>query len=145
MPQAAPNMIHGVQLRMIPQSTAPWPWCAATLRADVRMIVASDVDGDKLSYTFFDPKTQATWDAVTRAFKNERVSLASWSRDRRKVVVEVDSAAIGPGYALVDLDAKTAKWLGMIYRDVPAAGVSPGHWRRPPGQSHHKPAAPTTA
>jgi dipeptidyl aminopeptidase/acylaminoacyl peptidase len=93
--------------------------------SDLRLLGGVSLVGDKLNYTFFDPKTQATWDAVTRAFKNERVSLASWSRDRRKVVVEVDSAAIGPGYALVDLDAKTAKWLGMIYRDVPAAGVSP--------------------
>ena len=81
--------------------------------------------GDDLRYTFFDPKAQATWDAVVKAFPGDRVSLTSWSQDRRKIVVYVDSAIEGPAYALVDLDAKSARWLGLAYRGVPTEGVSP--------------------
>ena len=82
-------------------------------------------NGDDQAYTFFDPKAQASWNAVVKAFKGSRVSLASWSDDRRKVVVYVDSPTTGPSYALVDLDAKRASGLGNTYLGVPAEGVSP--------------------
>ncbi|CAN5376917.1 S9 family peptidase [soil metagenome] len=82
-------------------------------------------NGDDLSYTFLDPQAQASWNAVVKAFKGSRVSLASWSDDRRKVVVYVDSPTAGPGYALVDLDAKRATGLGNTYLGVPPEGVSP--------------------
>jgi len=81
--------------------------------------------GDDLTYTFFDPASQKAWDAVSKAFKGDRVSLASWSKNRRRVVVMVDSAVDGPAYALVDLDSKQATWLGLVYRDVDAEAVSP--------------------
>jgi dipeptidyl aminopeptidase/acylaminoacyl peptidase len=81
--------------------------------------------GDDLAYTFFDPVSQRAWDAVTKAFKGDRVSLASWSKNRRRVVVHVDSAADGPAYALIDLDTKRASWLGEIYRGLSAEAVSP--------------------
>ncbi|HJV40778.1 S9 family peptidase [Caulobacter sp.] len=74
--------------------------------------------GDDLTYTFFDPASQKAWDAVTKAFKGDRITLASWSKNRRRVVVEVDSATEGPAYALVDLDAKRADWLGVVYTGV---------------------------
>ena len=80
--------------------------------------------GDERRYTFFDAKTQANWNAVRKAFPGDQVSLESWSDDRRKVVVKVDSPTLGPAYALVDLDAKSARWLGDIYRTLTAEGVS---------------------
>ncbi|WP_425999493.1 alpha/beta hydrolase family protein [Caulobacter sp. DWR1-3-2b1] len=81
--------------------------------------------GDDLRYTFFDPKSQATWNAVVKAFQGERVSLASWSEDRRKVVVMVDSPAEGAAYALVDLDAKNARYVGEVYRSLKPEHISP--------------------
>nr|WP_310000104.1 S9 family peptidase [Caulobacter segnis] len=81
--------------------------------------------GDDLAYTFFDPVSQKAWDAVTKAFKGDRVSLASWSRNRKRVVVLVDSAVDGPAYALIDLDTKRASWLGVVYKDLGAEAVSP--------------------
>jgi len=81
--------------------------------------------GDDLRYTFFDAKSQAAWNAVVKAFPGDRVSLSSWSQDRRKIVVYVDSAIDGPAYALVDLDAKSARWLGMVYREIPPEAISP--------------------
>ncbi|WP_419320690.1 alpha/beta hydrolase family protein [Caulobacter sp. ErkDOM-E] len=92
---------------------------------DLKLLGGVNLTGDDLVYSFFDAKSQATWNAVTKAFKGSIVGLASWSQDRRKVVVRVDSPVAGPGYALVDLDAKSANWLGNIYLGVPPQGVSP--------------------
>ncbi|PZR30977.1 S9 family peptidase [Caulobacter segnis] len=81
--------------------------------------------GDDLVYTFFDPTSQKAWNSVTKAFEGDRVSLESWSKNRRRVVVLVDSAVDGPAYALIDLDTKKASWLGVVYRDLGAEAVSP--------------------
>ena len=40
-------------------------------------------------YKFFDPKDQAMWRGITRAFPGEQVGLASWSHDRQTLIVEV--------------------------------------------------------
>jgi len=81
--------------------------------------------GDDFTYTFFDPAAQKTWNSVVKAFPNDRITLASWSKNRRKVVVRVDSAAEGPAYAFVDLDAKQASWLGDVYKGVSGETISP--------------------
>ncbi len=81
--------------------------------------------GDDLRYTFFDPRSQSSWDAIVKAFPGERVSLTSWSDDRRQVVVKVDSSTDGPAYAYVDLDAKSGRFLGAIYRGLTPEHVSP--------------------
>ena len=80
--------------------------------------------GDERRYTFFNAKAQASWNAVLKAFPGDQVSLASWSDDRRKIVVHVDSPTLGPAYALVDLDAGTARWLGDIYKGLTTESVS---------------------
>jgi len=89
-----------------------------------RMIGAYSLVGDERRYTFFDPKAQASWKAVLKAFPGDQVSLASWSDDRRKIVVQVDSPTLGPAYALVDLDLKSARWLGDIYTGLTAEMMS---------------------
>lgn len=89
-----------------------------------RLIGGYSLVDDERRYAFFDAKIQASWKAVTKAFPGDQVSLESWSDDGRKVVVQVDSPTLGPAYALVDLDAKSARWLGDIYRDLTPAGVS---------------------
>lgn len=65
------------------------------------------------------------WKAVKAAFPNAFVQLESWSVDRRRIVVRVDSLEEGPAYALVDLDKRNATWLGGEYQQVAAADVSP--------------------
>jgi len=89
-----------------------------------RMIGAYSLVGDERRYTFFDPKAQASWKAVLKAFPGDQVSLASWSDDRRKIVVQVDSPTLGPAYALVDLDLKTARWLGDVYKGLTSEMMS---------------------
>jgi dipeptidyl aminopeptidase/acylaminoacyl peptidase len=74
--------------------------------------------GDEGRYTFFDPADTRIWKAVVGAFPKTFVQLESWSADRRRVVVRVDSLADGPAYALVDLDTKKAVWLGGEYQEV---------------------------
>ncbi|CAN5376974.1 S9 family peptidase [soil metagenome] len=80
--------------------------------------------GDERRYTFFDPKLQANWKAVVKAFPDDQVSLSSWSDDKRKLVVLADSPTQGQAYALVDLDAKTARYLGDVYTGLTEEGVA---------------------
>jgi len=83
-----------------------------------RLIGVHGLVGDEDRYTFFDPRDQKAWAAVRAAFKGERVLLESWTRDRQKIVVLVDSPTEGPGYALVDIAARKAEWLGSRYDKV---------------------------
>jgi dienelactone hydrolase len=71
--------------------------------------------GDERRVDFFDPAVAAIWKAIEKAYPDERVQLASWSRDHRKVVVLVDGPRDGYAYALDDLDAKRGDWLGAVY------------------------------
>ncbi|MBO9557962.1 MAG: S9 family peptidase, partial [Caulobacter sp.] len=80
--------------------------------------------GDETRYTFFDAKLQASWKSVLKAFPGSHVYLESWSDDRRKFVVMLDSPTTGMSYVFVDLDAKAARWLTDSYRDLPESGLS---------------------
>ncbi|MDB5443450.1 MAG: prolyl oligopeptidase family protein, partial [Phenylobacterium sp.] len=80
--------------------------------------------GDESRVVFFDSADQKIWDGVAAAFKGERVSLASWSKDRRKIAVMVDSAEEGPDYAIVDLDSHQATWLGGPYDTLKPEDIS---------------------
>ena len=88
------------------------------------LVGASSLIGDEEQYTFFDAKLQASWKAVGKAFPGDRVSLASWSDDKRQLVVLVDSPTLGQAYALVDLNAKSAHFLTDVYRGLTPEGVS---------------------
>lgn len=80
--------------------------------------------GDVLGYHFFNPQDEAVWKGILKAYGGEQVRLVSWSHDRRKLIVRVDSRTDGPALALVDLDRKTAVWLGDIYSGIKRADVS---------------------
>jgi len=89
------------------------------------LIGTHTVAGDEDRYQFFSPSDQAMWRAVTRAYPDGRVTLASMSTDHRKIVVLVDSPTDGPAYALVDLDKRAGSWIGDVYEGVHAADISP--------------------
>jgi dipeptidyl aminopeptidase/acylaminoacyl peptidase len=93
--------------------------------ATLALLGGVTLKGDDLTYTFFDEASQKAWNAVIKAFKGDRVSLASWSKDRKHVVVLVDSPEAGQAYALVDLNTKQAAWLGDVYDGVTPAAISP--------------------
>jgi dipeptidyl aminopeptidase/acylaminoacyl peptidase len=69
-------------------------------------------------YTFLKSEDQAAWDAVARAFPKEEVELASWSDDRKHIVVKVEGARDGAGYFVVDLNTKHAAWLADEYEGL---------------------------
>jgi dipeptidyl aminopeptidase/acylaminoacyl peptidase len=90
-----------------------------------RLIGLYALVGDDDVYTFFDPADQKAWNSVRAAFKGERVRLESWSQDRKKLVVLVDSPTQGSAYAMVDLTTKRANWLGGRYQKLKQEDISP--------------------
>jgi dipeptidyl aminopeptidase/acylaminoacyl peptidase len=92
--------------------------------ASGRLIGQWALIGDKPTYAFFDPHDAAVWKAVGTAFPGDIVTLQSWTDDRRKIVVRVDSADEGPAFALVDLTTHQADWLGAEY-DLKPEDISP--------------------
>ena len=88
------------------------------------LVGAFSLVGDERHYTFFDAKLQASWNAVVKAFPGDQVSLESWSDDKRTLVVEVDSPTLGPAYAVVDLNTKSARYLSDVYKGLAEDGVS---------------------
>lgn len=80
--------------------------------------------GDDGRYDFFDPALTSVWTKIGRTYKGQRVKLVSWSADRSKIVVLVDSPKEGPTYAFVDLATNRADWIAGPYPDVPAADIA---------------------
>jgi dienelactone hydrolase len=93
--------------------------------ATQRLIGYRGLVGDELRHQFFDPADQKVWRAVKAAYPGEAVSLVSWSDDRRRLIVRVDSPKEGPAFAYIDIGAKTAMWIGPQYADLRGEDVSP--------------------
>jgi len=71
-------------------------------------------------YVFFDNELQAHWDAIVRAFPDERIELESNSDDYSRVVLKVFGARDGYVYAQYDWYAHHATILGRAYEEVTA-------------------------
>ncbi len=80
--------------------------------------------GDEGRYIFYDPESAKAWAKIEKAYPGERISLASWSDDRSKVVALVDSPTEGAAYALVDFTTHKATWLGPRYENLKPADIS---------------------
>lgn len=89
------------------------------------LIGSAGAVGDEDRYRFFNPQDQKVWTAIAKAFPGSGVRLVSWSADRMRVVVRVDSPTEGPAYSLVDLASKKASWIGEEYDGVKAADIAP--------------------
>jgi len=79
--------------------------------------------GDEMRYSFLDPQDQRNWQGVLAAYPGQQVALVSASGDHKRLVVLVDSPTDGPGYALVDLDAHAANWIGDEYEGLKADDI----------------------
>jgi dipeptidyl aminopeptidase/acylaminoacyl peptidase len=73
---------------------------------------------DDSRYVFFDNELQAHWDAVLRAFPNERVELLSHSDDYARLLVRVFGAKDGYVYALFDWYGHRAMVVGKVYEGL---------------------------
>jgi dipeptidyl aminopeptidase/acylaminoacyl peptidase len=71
-------------------------------------------------YVFFDNELQAHWNAVLRAFPDERVQLESHSDDFSRLVLKIFGPRDGYVYALYDWYTHHATILGPIYAGVTA-------------------------
>ncbi len=91
---------------------------------DRRLIGYVSLDGDDLRHEFFEPKDRTIWAAVTKLYPGEMVRLISWSADRSRIVVLVDSPTEGPAFALVDLGKHAATWLGGVYGPITPSDVA---------------------
>jgi dipeptidyl aminopeptidase/acylaminoacyl peptidase len=71
-------------------------------------------------YVFFDNELQAHWNAVLRAFPDERVELESHSDDFSRLVLKVFGPKDGYVYALYDWYTHNASILGRVYAGITA-------------------------
>jgi dipeptidyl aminopeptidase/acylaminoacyl peptidase len=69
-------------------------------------------------YVFFDNELQAHWNAVLRAFPDERVQLESHSDDFSRLVLKVFGPKHGYIYALYDWYSHHTTILGRVYEEV---------------------------
>jgi dipeptidyl aminopeptidase/acylaminoacyl peptidase len=100
---------------------------AGPIRAalDGRMIGHYALAGDEDRYTFYDPADAKAWQDIVTAYGDQRVQLESWSTDRRKIVVQVESKTEGPRFAVIDLDQRKAEWLGAQYFELTGDDLAP--------------------
>lgn len=75
-------------------------------------------------YEFVEPRLKALWPAYRNAFKDQQVSLASWTPDFRKLILYVSGASPG-AYYIADTATKRVDLLGSPYPKVPASDVGP--------------------
>jgi dienelactone hydrolase len=76
--------------------------------------------GSHWPYVFFDPKFQARWDAIVRAFPDARIRLESHADDFSKIIVLVNGPKEGLVYELVDLTTNRADILFEKYEGLGA-------------------------
>jgi dipeptidyl aminopeptidase/acylaminoacyl peptidase len=83
-------------------------------------IIGGIRDIEETEYVFFDAELQAHWNAVLRAFPNERVHMASHSDDFTRIIVQVFGARDGYAYALFDWYTHQSSLLGPVYKGISA-------------------------
>lgn len=96
-------------------------------------IIGGVRDIDDSHYVFFDAELQAHWDAVLRAFPDERVDLISHSDDFTKMIVEVFGAKDGYAYESFDWYTHTAQVVGSAYPGIVPAQVERVSYRAADG------------
>ncbi|MBL8553251.1 MAG: S9 family peptidase [Phenylobacterium sp.] len=100
---------------------------ASPIRAalDGRMIGYYALAGNEDRYTFYDAADARAWQDIVAAYGDERVNLESWSTDRRRIVVRVESGTEAPRYAVIDLAQRKAEWLGAQYFELTPDDLAP--------------------
>lgn len=75
-------------------------------------------DGDELRHEWSDPRDQALWAAVQKAFGGARVQLVSMSSARDRLILLVEGKDYGFGYYLLDRKAGRASFLSDVYKGI---------------------------
>lgn len=80
--------------------------------------------GDEYRYDFFAPQDQRLWRSIEAAYRGQHVQLLSWSNNRDRMIIRVDSPTEGAGIAYVDWKTKRADWIGSVYRGLTEADIA---------------------
>ena len=114
--------------RMEPSTSdpLPGPTSGETIHDPVThaLIGIATYRGDGVVYHFYDPALELQWRGIEAAFPGRRVAIVSTSDDRKRLVLRVESPTEGPGFALVDLNARASQWLGSDYPALTPADIS---------------------
>jgi len=92
------------------------------LDANGLVIGYSHYDGFR-EYDFVEPRLKAMWPAFRNAFKNQQVSLASWTPDYKKLVLFVQGGQSSGAYYLADTATKRVDAIGSAYPNIPAHDI----------------------
>ena len=89
-----------------------------------RLIGGARTIGARTETVFFDPKDQAAWNGVLKAFPGEDVELVSWTEDRGVVVVLVTGSRNGAAYQLIDLKTGRGSTIDDAYAGIGPADIA---------------------
>jgi dipeptidyl aminopeptidase/acylaminoacyl peptidase len=76
-----------------------------------------------VEYDFVEPRLKALWPAYRAAFKDQQVSLVSWTPDLRKLILYVAGPGNPGGYYIADTTTKRVDPIGAAYPKVTASDV----------------------
>ncbi|TAL36032.1 MAG: S9 family peptidase [Phenylobacterium sp.] len=97
----------------------------ATVRArDGRLVGQVSLVGDEPRYVFHEAADAEAWKLVTDAFSGAVLGLQSWSNDRQKIVIYVDSPTDGPAYVLIDMANREVTRIGPEYAGIEARDIA---------------------
>jgi dipeptidyl aminopeptidase/acylaminoacyl peptidase len=84
--------------------------------------------GEKSSIEWLDPELGGVHAALSKAFKGKDVSLADWSTDRTRFIVEVESQDAAPAWYLFDRTRKELSPLGDAYPELKGVAFGKTRW-----------------
>ncbi|MDP1738689.1 MAG: S9 family peptidase [Caulobacter sp.] len=83
---------------------------------------------DRPSYQWLDAQLGAVHGKLSKAFAGRDVQLVSWSSDRTRIVVLVESPSSPPAYFLFDTKTNQASALGEAYPELAGAVFGETRW-----------------
>lgn len=94
-------------------------------------VVGMGNEGERETYRWLDPEVGSAFGVLARAFKERRVQLWDWSRDRTRFVAKVSGPQAAPAWYLYDKTRKKVSVLANGYPELSGDGValSPSEWR----------------
>lgn len=93
-----------------------------------RLAIGLRLDGFVRQTVFFDEGVNASWQAVTAAFKDEHVEFEDYSSDLKKWLIHVDGPHDSGRYFLVDVEAGKAVLLGADFPNITPEHVGSFDW-----------------
>ncbi len=91
-----------------------------------RTVIGTSSTGlEGTSYRFLNPADQALWRGIAKAFPGERVSLESWSNDRKIIIVEVEGPTNGVALYRIDRNKGAVDYLADRYEGIGPELINP--------------------